>query len=74
MESTFINRVLVHLPAVLDPTFRPQVMRHLQGMYRDKWTVEDAVSFFSCFEEVSPDLDEATACARMVELQMKYAG
>jgi hypothetical protein len=36
------------------------------------FTVEDAVAYVRCIEDVNPDLDEDVALARMSEISKKY--
>lgn len=38
------------------------------------WSTHDTVRYCMCFEEISPDLDEDVALARMYAISDKYLG
>lgn len=43
-------------------------------MHANEWTVDDAVAYCRCLEEIDPELDEDIALARMSKIRDKYAG
>jgi len=42
------------------------------GLQRDGFSVDDAVAYCRCLEELSPDLDEEVALTRMARLRARY--
>lgn len=65
-SDEFVAAVISHLPhndinssAILD-------------LYKQGFTVSDAVSYCMCMEDFSPELDEDVAIKRMRELREKY--
>jgi len=69
-ECVFINSVLRKLP---ERIHNNQFLIDLIGKLFDcEFSLEDAISYMRCTEEVSPFLDEDLALSRMKKISSKY--
>jgi hypothetical protein len=74
-QDQFVDEVMfgVHIPHV-SVTWR--VMQAFEDaavrLHRDGFSVDDAVAYLSCMEEVDPSLDEDVALERMNSIRAKY--
>ncbi len=69
----FVSAGIARLPAIPDPHDLAAVRCGLRGMCLEGFTLEDAVAFSRCLQEVDPTLDEAEALARMAAIRSRYA-
>lgn len=68
----FTDRVMRRLPVIEDERDRNVIMANMYQFYDDEFTVNDAVAYLKCMEEVSPELEEEVALARMKRISDKY--
>ncbi len=72
-DGWFVDQVIkLIIPPEIEPD--PDIVYTIQGLYKAGWSLADAVAYCSCFEEISPELDEDTAINRMAILRAKYDG
>lgn len=70
-EQDFVIKVMNRIPEIKmenDPDF----ISKIKYLYRRGFTVDDAVAYCQCFEEVNPELSEDVALKRMNVLIDKY--
>lgn len=65
----FVSELMALVPA--DEPNRRLFEADANRIYNEGWSLVDAKSYFLCFEEITPGLDEDTACTRMEILQRK---
>jgi hypothetical protein len=71
----FQDEVLLMFRGKLDhlsPSDLVPILNQIDRMKDRGFTVEDAVAYVRCIEDVNPDLDEDVALARMSEISKKY--
>ena len=70
-KAEFIRGVILKVRAV-DELGDEAVKRQAGFLFDDGYSLEDAIAYLKCTEEVNPNLDEDTALARMHEIYIKY--
>lgn len=70
-EELYIKLVMrhVHVP---DPNDHDMIVADARRKFQKGWAVVDTISYLRSCEEVSPELDEAVAIARMKSIAAKY--
>lgn len=58
--------------ARLDITSDDVDVRYIHCLLDDGFSLEDAVKYVRCWEEVTPELEESIALGRMKEIGSKY--
>lgn len=80
-EEEFTQAILERLPQIVDldwdymfPPGRAStpLRNSVVRLYEDGFTIQDAVKFMRCFEDINPELDEDIALRKMNSLKEKY--
>jgi hypothetical protein len=67
-----VAAIMKRLPVIVDDRDREMTEATAQGLLDEGWTPNDVIRYLLCTEEVSPDLDEATALERMAAIRAHY--
>lgn len=70
-HDEFIQAVFERLPS-LEPDDKAHITALVSRFFHKGWTLEDAIAYCRCTEEVNPTLDEDIALTRMNVLSLKY--
>lgn len=70
--DSFIAQVMQQVPEIRVNKEEVNFTDLIRNMHRKKYTIDDAVAYCRCFEEVNPELNEDEAIARMEAIQEKY--
>lgn len=71
-KGIFVDTVMTALPLVRGDHVTIRGLRlTVTNLFKRGFSVEDATAYMLCLEEVSPDLDEDMALAKMHELWIK---
>ncbi len=67
--ETFLAKVLDRLPVLALPENQPS-REGLRTLFQEGFTVDEAVAFEMCSEEINPQLDENIALRRMAAIRL----
>jgi tRNA threonylcarbamoyladenosine modification (KEOPS) complex Pcc1 subunit len=73
VKEQFVNKVMGKLSTKIDAGDVSTIRAHIEGLFLDGFSLEDAVAHTKCLEEVNPRLSETVALARMDKIKKKYA-
>jgi hypothetical protein len=71
---SYTSEVLAALPSITNPENAEIISLHIiSTLENDGFTVNEAIEYCKCLEEINPDLDESVALNRMygIRLQVK---
>lgn len=69
----FVAVVMARLPIIPATHDHGIVAAGIRQQHSEGWSLDDAIAWNRCLEEVNPLLDEATALERMERISSKYA-
>lgn len=69
-KEDFTQAVISHFD-ILPEDFN-KVTAGVEGLYRDGFSLEDAIAYVNCWEEIDPFLNEDIAIDRMVKIRKGY--
>lgn len=72
LDRHFFRKAFAVLKSEGDVRSEGLIRSDVERMWRDCWSVYDAVSFLVCTEELNPEMPEDIALRRMSEIQRKY--
>jgi len=72
MRLLWSSEVMCELPYMPNVADTIRVWDSLRSLYNEGFTKEDAVAYCMCMEEVSPDMYENVALAKMSKIRAKY--